>query len=69
MLMAEITENNGRSWAGVLVGAVDIGFGTYVFWWTPSVGVSMSSVSHGVCVEGSCALVKADLPRGYIFTL
>ena len=30
-IMAEVTENNGRSWAGVLVGGVDIGFGTYVF--------------------------------------
>jgi uncharacterized membrane protein YedE/YeeE len=29
--MAEVTENNGRSWAGVLVGGVDIGFGIYVF--------------------------------------
>jgi len=30
-IMAEVTESNGRSWAGVLVGGVDIGFGTYVF--------------------------------------
>jgi hypothetical protein len=29
--MAEMTENNGRSLAGVLVGGVDIGLGTYVF--------------------------------------
>jgi hypothetical protein len=30
-ILAEVTENNGRSWAGVLVKGVDIGFGTYVF--------------------------------------
>ena len=27
----------------------------------------MSSVSHAVCVEGSCALVKADWPQSYIY--
>ena len=31
MMMAEVTDNNGRSWAGVLVGGVAIGFGTYLF--------------------------------------
>jgi hypothetical protein len=30
-IMAEMTENNGRSWARVLVGGMDIGLGTYVF--------------------------------------
>ena len=30
-IMAEMTENNGRPLAGVLVVGVDIGLGTYVF--------------------------------------
>ena len=52
--MAEvIKKSDKRSWVRVLVGG---GCG-YGFWylrsrWTPSVGVSVSSVSHAVCVEG-----------------
>ena len=52
-----MTENNGRSLAGVLVGGVDIGSGTYIFEEDPSVGVSMSSVAHAcrLCAGGLCS--------------
>jgi hypothetical protein len=62
-------ENNGRSLAGVLVRGVDIGSGTYVFELDPSLGVSMSSVAHAVCVQEACALVKADCSGANIFIL
>jgi hypothetical protein len=35
----------------------------------PSVGVSMSSMAHVVCVQEICALVKADCSRANIFIL
>jgi hypothetical protein len=39
-----------------------------VFEVDPSVGVSMSSVAHAVCVEEACALVKADCSGANMFT-
>jgi hypothetical protein len=49
-------------------GGVDMGFWYLRSRWTPSVGMSVSSVSHAILCRGSCALVTADMPWRCIYT-
>jgi hypothetical protein len=49
-----MTENKWTIIGWGVGGGVYIGSGTYVFEVDPSVGVSMSSEAHVVCVEEAC---------------